>query len=229
MFEEEIETMKVDWIKSGIPFIDNQYRGYPKGSVIAYLCDLPSSRMLAIESFMKENTQKTLFITTKHHKSDFTNLTTGEIDLEDIISIDAVSWRYNRIKPKNKQKIEDYSVNNLIDLNNLLSKIILACKENPNINRMVFDTPSSLLLYSTPGKEQIFRFFELLTAYTRNEGISFIYTIDPNIHESMIVSTLQFLSDGSIEFVKRNNGIEIRIIEIPHTNADLEWHPMISK
>jgi hypothetical protein len=218
--------MMVDWIKSGIPFIDNQHKGLPKGKVIVYLCDLPSSRVLAIESFMKENTQKTLFITTKHHKNDFTNLTVDGFELDKIVTLDAVSWRYDRIKPKNKKKAEDYSVSNLIDLNNLLSKIVLACKENPEISRMVFDSPSSLLLYSTPGKEQVFRFFELLTAYTRNEGISFIYTLDPKIHESTVVSTLQFLSDGSIEIMKRENGTEVRIIEIPYTNADLEWHPI---
>ncbi len=124
----------------------------------------------------------------------------------------------------NKIKIESkYFVNNLADLNNLLSKITLACKDNDSIDTIVFDSPSNLLFYSTPGKEQVYRFLELLFTYTRNKKINLLFTIHPEIHEEMVNSTMKFLSDIVLEVKKEDNSNKIRILEMIDEEFDSNW------
>ena len=137
--------------------------------------------------------------------------------------IDGISWRSLRVDPKQERKHEKYALNNLADLNNILSKITQACKDNPEINRIVFDSPSSILLYSTPSKEQVYRFLELLFSFTRNRRITTVLAIRDGIHDAMVNSTIRFLSDVNLDYKYENSQSLVKISEFHIEELHSDW------
>ncbi|MHA2402538.1 MAG: RAD55 family ATPase [Candidatus Kariarchaeaceae archaeon] len=194
--------MEVIRISSGIKILDESIQGgFPSGSVIVYLGEPGIGKTTSGLKFIQtgiQNSEKTLIITTSSTIPDITLLAEEtDINLEETNFIDGANWRIRRVNPKSKQH-SVYEVPNLTDLNALLATIIQACKDLQDVKRIFFDSPTSLLLYSTPGSEQVFRFFELLTAFTKSHKITLVYTLEEGVHTSSIVSTLLYMSDGSV-------------------------------
>jgi len=186
---------------SGIYELDKRLQGgYPKGSIVSLFGRTGLLKKYVALSFLKKGMDagdKCLYITTRdsidtihHHADQF------DLELHPIVFLDAVNWRIKRVNPKLETSAQ-YEVTNLTDLNALLAKIMEACN-NTSITRILFDSPTSLLLYTTPGKEQVFKFFELLTAYVRSNEITMCYTMEEGVHPEDVVSTMHYLSDGII-------------------------------
>ncbi|MHA2248719.1 MAG: RAD55 family ATPase [Candidatus Kariarchaeaceae archaeon] len=196
--------METTRVSSGSIKIDEHIQsGFPLGSVIAYLSrpgiGKTTSGLIFIDNGIKHG-ENSLIITTRSTIPHLRSLSRQtKLNIDEAIFVDAANWRIKRINPKIKRESQ-YEVTNLTDLNALLATIVQACKDKSNIKRILFDTPTSLLLYSTPGKEQFLKFFELLTAFTRSNDITLIYTLELGVHPSSIVSTLLFLSDGAVYY-----------------------------
>jgi KaiC/GvpD/RAD55 family RecA-like ATPase len=187
--------------------------GVPQGAVVAYsgvgVLDKQEAGLNFISSGLKQN-ELCLIITTKYTPDQYKKLAeTRGIDLGSVVFLDAVSWRMKRVNPKLKSQSE-YEINNLSDLNALLSSVMKICNEKEDINRVFFDTPSSLLLYSTPGIEQVYKFIELLIAFMRNSDITMVFSIEENVHEDAVLNTLLFLADGHFQIIRGDNGINLR-------------------
>ncbi|OLS28574.1 MAG: Circadian clock protein kinase KaiC [Candidatus Heimdallarchaeota archaeon LC_2] len=224
--------MQINRVSSGIPSIDHiTDGGFPTGSVISYFGETGSGKTFASLKFLQvglKNKDTTLMITAHHNIPSLKTL--GKLinlDLEPITWVDAANWRTKRID-RTSASYSKYEVSDLTDLNALLAMIIQAYKDNTDITRIVFDSLSNLLMYSTPGVEQVIRFFELLIAFTRKNQITFIFTIEKNLHLESTISGLHFLSDGVIEFKhdSSNGSRLVKAIFVQYTNSTnsfLEW------
>ena len=176
--------------------------GFPRGSVIAYVGNSGTNKRISGMRFIHEGylaNSGTLIVTTTLLVSKYHDLAKRVgVDVTKSIFIDAANWKVQRID-RSQISPSPYHVSNLTDLNALLAIIVQACTDN-EVDRILFDSPSSLLIYSTPSSEQVFRFFELLTAFTRNKKITLVYLLEDDIHSLEVKSTLLFLSDGEIKF-----------------------------
>ena len=203
-----------DRVSSGIPAIDSVIDGgFPKGSVISYFGKATLHRKYCMLKFLAQegnslyiNTKNTVDIILKEAEKH-------NIFLSSTYFLDGVHWRNKRVNPKLNTPAM-FEVNNLTDLNALLAKIMDACKTQ-QITRIVFDSPSSILLYTTPGPEQVYKFFELLNAFLRQNQINMIYTLEDGIHSDSIVNTLHYLSDGVLFFeIEKKDQEFIPIVEV---------------
>ena len=219
-----IASIVTDRVSTGFSVLDDALQGgYPKGAVVSLYGRTSRARKRLALQFTQSN-QITLFINTRDSLEVIQNeAQLFTISLDTTVFLDAVHWRLKRLNPKLESSAE-YSVTNLTDLNALLAKIMEACKTHP-IQRIVFDSPTSLLLYSTPGKEQVYKFFELLTAFVRGNGITLCYTLEKGVHPQEMIATMQYLSDGVIETESVINGTDdyidrLQILQMSLTNFD---------
>ena len=227
--------MEVVRVPSGIKVLDESIQGgFPSGSVIAYLGEPGIGKTTSGLKFIQrgiQNKETTMIITTNTTIPDITLLAEEtEINLAETSFVDAANWRIKRVNPKTKQ-YSAYEVPNLTDLNALLATIIQACKDLQDVNRIFFDSPTSLLIYSTPGSEQVFKFFELLTAFTKSHQITLVYTLEQGVHSSSIVSTLLYMSDGSVYHrfdPGKQKGRQLKISFLWLTNTYPTWIAMNS-
>lgn len=224
--------MDITRLETGYDVLDTVCNGgIPKSAVVAYLGHSEPIKQKAGLNFISQglkNNENCLIINT--------NLTIEQIssigkqygyNIDNALFLDAAGWRVRRVKPKYHSP-SSYQVDNLTDLNALLATTIQINKDlNGGLNRIYFETPSNLLLYTTPGKEQVYKFFELLTAFTRNNGITMVYSLEIDIHDAQQIATLLFLSDGAINF--RNNGNvedEFKINFLLYTLFNPTWHKL---
>lgn len=224
--------MQIIRVPSGIQSIDHiSDGGFPRGSVISYYGETGSGKTFASLKYIlqgQKNNDSTLMITAHHNIPSLKKLAKLiDLDLTTITCVDAANWRTKRID-RTSPSHSKYEVSDLTDLNALLAMIIQAYKDNTEINRIVFDSLSNLLMYSTPGVEQVIRFFELLIAFTRKHQITFVFTMEKNLHLENTVSGLHFLSDGVIEFKQdlTNGNRLVKAIFLQYTNstnAYVQW------
>lgn len=196
--------MDIDRLSTGIDEINQLIVGYPKDAVICYKGIRGSGKDRAIKAYIKSHIsdRHILIISTQLNHEQYLRAGSADgLDLSGVPFIDAANWRNRRVNPgKNIGDHNKDKISNLTDLNALLANIIETVKSNINIDILIFDSISSLLLYSTPGKEQVFKFFELLASYTRSNNISMIYDIEDGVQNDQIVSALLFMSDGEVNF-----------------------------
>jgi KaiC/GvpD/RAD55 family RecA-like ATPase len=222
--------MQIDRLPSGIPSIDLLTDGgFPIGSVVLYYGDTGSGKTFASLKFLQRGLQASdsnLMITSHLNLSSLEQIgALMDLDISKITCIDAANWRTKRIDRSSKSYTK-YEVADLTDLNALLAMIIQVYKDNPKITRIVFDSLSNLLLYSTPSVEQVMRFFELLTAFVRKNKITFVFTMEKNLHPENTVSSFYFLSDGVMEFHIENGKRYVKSLFLQYTdnhNPMQEW------
>lgn len=131
---------------------------------------------------------------------------------DNIRFIDAYSWRFG----KSENIVE------LNDINKLNITISEALKDIDNIELMVFDSLSTLLLYSDP--ELVKRFIPVLIAKGKNRSISQLFVLEKGIHDENTITTMEFVSDGVIEF-KMEDKRYIRITKMKRKEHSLDWIP----
>ncbi|MHA2501309.1 MAG: RAD55 family ATPase [Candidatus Kariarchaeaceae archaeon] len=214
--------MDISRIATGFSKLDTVLEGgLPHPGIFGVVGNREDCRkfILGIASQSTEN--KALYLTTKDDLNTVRTVASkNDINIDNVRFIDGTHWRVKRFDPTNLTDAS-YEIANLTDLNALLSKIIDA-NEKFKVDRIIFDTPSSLFLYSTPGKEQIFKFFELLTSYTRTKQITLIFTLEEGMHENEIYATMNFLSDGTI--LVRNSRIHVKSMLLSQDgNHEVDW------
>ncbi len=201
--------MDIDRLSTGIDEINQLIVGYPKDTVICYKGKRGSGKDRALNAYIKSHIESKhiLIISTQMNHEQYLRAGSFDgLDLANVPFIDAANWRNRRVNPgKNIGETNKDKISNLTDLNALLANIIETVKNNVKIDILIFDSISSLLLYSTPGQEQVFKFFELLSSYTRSNNISMIYDIEEGVQNDQIVSALLFMSDGEVNFSYENS------------------------
>ena len=76
--------------------------------------------------------------------------------------------------------------------------------KNPK-HRVIFNSLSTLLLYSNT--QAIARFLQVLIARVKNSGGSGFFSIEKNMHDEQVITTMVHLMDGVVEFEKREGKI----------------------
>lgn len=223
--------MEIDRISTGIDTIDQLIDGYPKDAVICYKGKRGSGKDQALKSFINSHMRdkNILIISTQMNHEQYLRAGSADgLDLVNVPFIDAANWRNRRVNPGRTDgaQTKKDKISNLTDLNALLANIIETVKNNLKIDILIFDSISSLLLYSTPGQEQVFKFFELLTSYTRSNNISMIYDLEEGVQSDQIVSALLFMSDGEINF-NYDQSYKFQIPYLWLSNNSPEWHELI--
>jgi len=140
--------MGIHRISTGTQYLDEvTHGGFPLGSVIMYSGGPGSPKFLSGLNFISiglKNQENVLIVTTKYPIPKIMQIAEYyNINHINAIFIDAANWRIKRLDRSSKSP-SNYEVNNITDLNSLLSLIIQACTENKKITRIFFDSPSSL-------------------------------------------------------------------------------------
>lgn len=111
-----------------------------------------------------------------------------------IIFIDCYSWTTGARETK------EFTVPGPSALNQLaieISKAQAKISRPGKMTRIVFDSVSTLLLYNNP--TLIYRFLQIIGARTKKNSIVF-YSLEKNMHDEKIVTTIEHITDGTIEF-----------------------------
>jgi len=217
--------VKVQRIPSGNDQLDEVLEGgFPHPSIIGLLGPHQKSREFGMKFLQKgvDVNEKGLFITTKDdiQTIDLIAQQYG-IDPSSLIFLDAVHWRTKRFNPSLETRAE-FTVSNLTDLNALLTRIIDVDSKH-KISRIYLDTFSSLLMYSTPGKEQVFKFFELLSSFTRSKNISLVYYLSNEMHVDEVYATMKFLSDGALSISSEGIAVDTMILSDLQDHQTIPW------
>lgn len=137
-----------------------------------------------------------------------------------IIFLDAYSWQTGgTLRGK-------YIISNLADLNEFNIKISEAIKElqDKNLSRCCVDALSTLFLY-TPADLAI-KFTSLLIAKLKKAKVTSLIVLEKGVLDSKTVTTLESITDGTIEFgFDPSNPTQklIRIVRMKDTKPFIRW------
>ncbi len=205
----------------GLKPLDNLLNSIPDGVAIMFKGNRESGKQIAA-LFIADH-KKALIINTTLPQSHILKLAGDySIDLSESAFLDCVMWRIKRLDAE-KYRDKTPIVKNLTDLNALLAVIMKYIKQHTEIKLVIFDSMSSLLIYSIPGKEQVYRFFELLITFFRDNNVKLIFTLEDKMHDDNIIHTLQFMSDGIVEFRLNKNNYQYKIPFIQGKNPQNIW------
>lgn len=215
----DADRAEIQRVPSRLHSLDQMIGGFPSNSVVAFIGKKAYLEQVGIHISKGD----TLFISTNKDMDRIHRLAQSQDALPcEMTVLDAYSWRIQRVSGGSYKSSAAFTVSNLNDLNALLAKIIQALKAKPEINRIHFDSLSSLLIYSIPGEEQVYKFFELLSAYTHANDLLFTFTLEKDMHPPTMVDTLKFMSDGVIQF-KRSSTLEMCVEFLWLSDYDPVW------
>ncbi len=130
--------------------------------------------------------------------------------------IDAYSWRLGKSG-------EEYAIENIGDVNELniaISEVIKALDSAPT-KREVFDSISTFLLYADPAL--VVRLIPVLIAKGREAHYTELLVLEEGVHDEKTISTLNFVTDGLIEFKMEGDKRLLRIVRMKATKHYRDW------
>lgn len=130
--------------------------------------------------------------------------------------IDGYSWRIG--KPVGKFVISN--LGNVNELNIAISEVIKILN-TAEIKRKVFDSVSTLLLYADPAL--VIKLIPVIVAKTRQAGYVQILVLEEGVHDPKTVATLNYITDGLIEFKLEEDKRFLRIARMRGTAHTREW------
>ena len=146
----------------------------------------------------------------------------GQIDRfvssSQIIFIDAYSWKVGGGRSEEWKKVLQGGLD-INSLNVLLSEILKKLSEKEK--RSVFDSVSTMLLYIPP--ELVIRFIPILIAKCKQARSTQVLILEEGVHDSEIVNTLSYLSDGVIEMKMEGPKRYMRITKMKGISCSRDW------
>ena len=130
--------------------------------------------------------------------------------------IDAYSWRVGKGKGK-------HTISNLGNVNELNIEISAVIQEQTKskIKRSVFDSISTLLIYANPSL--VVKFIPVLLAKEKQGGYTNILILEEGVHDAKTVTTLNYVTDGVIEFKMEGDKRFLRISRMKNTKHKRDW------
>lgn len=205
-------------------FIDSEV---PPGSDIVLIGPPGVGKTIFCENFLVEscmNRGKNLYVTLDYTPKEVRkrmSLRGINLDNEDkkLVFVDGYSWLLG-------ESSEAYHVNNLSNLSDLSVKMISASNEAGEGTFFIFDSISTLLVYSS--ENEVERFLGANMARMKHNNNVGIWVIEQGIHSESFYNALRHMVDGVLEmrFDEREElGRSIRM----HTFKDLKhqtrWIP----
>jgi len=130
--------------------------------------------------------------------------------------IDAYSWRLGKIKGEHVLS----SLENVNELNIEISDIIEKQK-NSKSKRSVFDSISTLLLYANPSLAV--KFIPVMIAKEKQGGYTNMLILEEGVHDEKTVTTLNYVTDGVIEFKMEGDKRFLRVSRMKGTKHKRDW------
>lgn len=106
------------------------------------------------------------------------------------------------------------------DLNTLSLKIDKKLKSLDNNSLVIFDCLSEILLKNDPSR--VSKFLSVLGAKIKSKDCIGIFTIVDEMHDEKIITSIEFLCDGTIEMTVENNKRFIKVDRMKTTLHPLE-------
>lgn len=209
-------------ITTGIPALDKKLQGgFPAGSSILFVGPPGCGKSTVSQQFIQEGLKKkqpglytTLDVSPEELKE--TMKTFGWKSEGNLTFIDAYSWRLGNIEGP-------FTLSNLTNINEInimISRAIGKLKEF-KVKRTVFDSISTLLLYADP--DLVVKMIPVLIAKLKKADFTQILILEEGVHDPKTVTTLNYLSDGVIEFKMDEDNRYMRIARMKGTKHKTDW------
>jgi len=91
----------------------------------------------------------------------------------------------------------------------IASSIVQVQRENPIFSRMVFDSLSTLIVYSDA--KAVFRFLQVLSGICSRMGLTSMFSMTRGMHDEIEVQTMKHLMDGVIELREEGAKNQLRV------------------
>ncbi|MCD6476635.1 MAG: hypothetical protein J7K26_00510 [Candidatus Aenigmarchaeota archaeon] len=130
--------------------------------------------------------------------------------------IDAYGWRIG----KRASKYYVSNLGNLNELNILLSKVIKEIN-GAKVKRSVFDSISTLLLYSDP--KLAVKIIPVIIAKIKEARYTQILILEEGVHDEKTINTLNYMTDGLIEFKMQEDQKYLKITRMKKTKFKKGW------
>lgn len=131
--------------------------------------------------------------------------------------VDGYSWRVGGTTGENVIS----NISNVNELNIVLSEVIRSLQGE--VKRKVFDSVSTLLLYADPAL--VVKMIPVMVAKSRQAGFVQILILEEGVHDPKTVSTLNYVTDGLIEFKLEEDKRFLRIARMKATAHSRDWIP----
>ena len=215
----------MDRLKTGIEGLDKLLQGgFPTNSSILLVGPPGCGKSTLCQQFIYEglkNKQPGLYITLdlspKEVIDSMNNFGFKTANMLDKLKfIDAYSWRTGKAG-------KEYTVSNLGNVNELnimISQVIKELDDSP-IKRNVFDSISTFLLYADP--LLVVKLIPVIIAKGKDAGFTQLFILEEGVHDEKTVSTLNYVSDGVIEFKMEEDKRFLRIQRMKGTEHTRNW------
>ncbi|MFH0962136.1 MAG: RAD55 family ATPase [archaeon] len=143
------------------------------------------------------------------------------LDLSSTKFVDCYSWA---LQQRSSSRPGDIIVPGPSSLNELSIAISRALSEinKPGVpSRVSFQSLSTLVLYNNP--DIVFRFIQIMGARLKASGATTLFSIEEGMHEERVFTTLEHITDGTIEFKSENGADFLRIPRLPAGKPISNW------
>ncbi|MCD6481111.1 MAG: recombinase RecA, partial [Thermoplasmata archaeon] len=96
-----------------------------------------------------------------------------------------------------------------INRERIASSIIQLIKEEGKRYRLVFDSLSTLIVYSDA--KAVFRFLQVLSGMCKRSNVTSLFSMTRGMHEEIEVQTIKHLMDGVIEMREEGARFQLRV------------------
>jgi len=212
-------------VKTGVPGLDKKLEGgFPEPSSILLVGPPGCGKSTLAQQFVYQGLtekQPAIYITL-------------DISPDEIIeSMKQFGWKVNGMKSKLKfidayswrtgEKAKNHAISNLGDINELniaISEVIKKLNSS-EIKRNIFDSVSTLLIYADP--TLVVKFIPVMIAKCRKAGFTQLFILEEGVHDKKTVQTLNYVTDGLIEFKMEDDKRLMKISRMKATRHSREW------
>lgn len=130
--------------------------------------------------------------------------------------IDGYSWRIGGGSGKHVIS----NLGNINELNIAITEVIEKLNGSA-IKRKILDSVSTLLLYADPSL--VVKLIPVIVAKSRQAGYVQLLILEEGVHDTKTVTTLNYITDGLIEFKMEEDKRYLRVARMKGTAVKREW------
>lgn len=212
-------------VKTGIPGLDKLIEGgFPANSSILLIGPPGCGKSTMSQQFIFEGLKTkqpglyvTLDVSPKEIIESMENFGWKLNSYKDRLKfIDAYSWRIGKTEG-------EYTLTNLGNVNELNIAIseVIKILDGSKIKRNILDSVSTLLLYADP--VLVVKLIPVIIAKAKDAGYTQLFILEEGVHDEKTVSTLNYVTDGVIEFKMEEDKRFLRIVRMKATDHKRDW------